>query len=499
MKRTLVTLAVAALLGACGGSDDGGTAASDPTVPDPSDPLDPSSPDGASAGAPGPSASGPDGTPVADAPSGATADPGTGAASGTGTVSPAVVPDGAPRALAAVIRSDTAATITWQAPTEAPADRPYAYEVRRDGAIVRPFRGFAVDDASSTTYVDDFLVGGRDYVYEVVAIANDDADFGEETRSPAASITLRTPGGYVPAADGSPPALDADNHVERLRYAFDVLNGSADGYGHDILSLPGYSDPRVAAPPAGREDDPVVTESASCTNGGTAEFAPYIFGYREVTYGWSYAFDDCQDGARVLDGDFFRSDSSRATARSEDGFTVDEQTRRLEFSGELQWAYSGSRAADSRFWNLGGVDYTVTEGDRAVFELRAASAGLYTVFPVQNSMSGSFRVRSDATDGQMLRVNVIETLRYDFHDIGAEGFTPPRFTDGVIEIAGEDGSTVTLDAGTGDLDTVEITLRAGDAVATFTESWSLWEDSIQCFPESTYGAEPLRGCLSPEG
>ena len=78
----------------------------------------------------------------------------------------------------------------------------------------------------------------------------------------------------TPSGDGSAPDVNADNHVALLGYVFDVFNGSADGYGHDILSLPGHSDPRVAAPPSGSESDVSETERASCGNGGTAGFAP---------------------------------------------------------------------------------------------------------------------------------------------------------------------------------------------------------------------------------
>jgi len=409
------------------------------------------------------------------------------------SVSAALIPEGGPLALTATIDSETSATISWEAPTAVTEDQPFAYEVRRDGVILREYAGGNSDDAVSTFYVDEFLVGGREYIYEVVAIAHAD-----ESRSAPSSITIRTAGGFEPATDGTPPDVNAENHAELLTYAFSVFNGSADGYGSTILALHGFSDPRYSEPLNQPEISDAPVEQVVCGNGGTAEFTPYLFGFQKVTTGWSSVFNNCQDGARVLDGDLERTVSSAFTVKS-DRFSVVDQSRRLDYSGTLVWEFAGSRAYDSREWRLRDVYYTVTDAEEVVFELRDADAHLFTV-TYSNSIDGHFRVRSIATRGKLLRVHVAQQLKIELNDGRFDSLEPPRFASGVLEIAGEDGSTLMLDADNGDIDTVEVTLRAGDEMTTLTQPWSIWGDQLLCYYNSDGpAADPRRGCLDPDG
>jgi|GEM_PF-3500795 len=404
-----------------------------------------------------------------------------------------LIPEGGPLALTATVDSETSATISWEAPTAVTEEQPYAYEVQRDGVILREYAGANSDDELSTFYVDEFLVGGREYTYEIVAIA-----YADESRSEPSSITITTGGGFEPATDGTPPDVNAENHAELLTYAFSIFNGSADDYGSTILAFHGFSDPRYSEPLNQPEISNALAEQVVCGNGGTAKFTPYLFGLLEVTSGWSSVFNNCQDGARVLDGDLERTVSSAVTVKS-DRFEVKDQARRLDYSGTLVWEFAGSRAYDSREWWLRDVHFTVTNGEEVVFELSDADAHLFTV-TYSNSIDGQFRVRSMATGGKFLRVHVAQELEIALNDGRFDSLEPPRFASGVLEIAGEDGSTLMLDADNGDIDTVEVTLRAGDEVMNLTQPWSIWEDQLLCYYSSDgSAANPRRGCLDPDG
>lgn len=50
---------------------------------------------------------------------------------------------------------------------------------------------------------------------------------------------------------------------------------------------------------------------------------------------------------------------------------------------------------------------------------------------------------------------------------------------GTIEITAEDGSSLLLNAATGDMSTVSITLENADASISTLENWSDWSDDLR--------------------
>ena len=104
---------------------------------------------------------------------------------GTGPTTPTAGGPAAPAELTGRVYSSTAAEIFWARPSEAGL----RHEVRRIGES-----GEVVITTDGRSYYDDALAAGREYRYEVVAIAPDGR------RSEASTITLTTLGSAAPPA-----------------------------------------------------------------------------------------------------------------------------------------------------------------------------------------------------------------------------------------------------------------------------------------------------------
>ena len=134
--------------------------------------------------------------------------------------------------------------------------------------------------------------------------------------------TFTSTGGEAPVRDTGfgPARLSQANHEAAVSKVFGVYSGRA--YGTELFALPRYPmlEPRRIV---GSADQGSTSQQDTCSNGGTANLSMDWSGSRVTTFERRAAFDDCQFGELLLDGeiekgttDNYRIVSSGLTTRT---------------------------------------------------------------------------------------------------------------------------------------------------------------------------------------
>ena len=365
--------------------------------------------------------------------------------SSSGDKAPGAIPT-APTNLTYTVQSHEA-KLFWTASTD--DGLVIGYDIFRDGVLIKEL-------LEANSFSDTMLEPATIYQYSVIAVDDDGND------SMPSNVEVTT-------LDGAPlsPVINRTNHVELLRHVFDIYTGNA--YIAEIATLPDWSDPSYAGFPTTESIETNIT----CLNGGTARFTPFV---RESDHGsdfWEFEFDDCQDDAVVLDGQLhreFRSSSGgwgKSVASS--GLSINGQSQQLQYSGTVDEGVSFTlrRSASD-------VNYYVFDGISS-FALSSANTGFinYPAVGGPFMISGAFTVRSDTTDNRPLHAEVLQEI--DVWPLSSEWSNS-----GVLELTGDDGSKLVLNADNGDFQSVAIEISNGDGdKKTFTQPWSLWAEDLR--------------------
>ena len=183
---------------------------------------------------------------------------------------------------------------------------------------------------------------------------------------------------------GMVATINVDNHVELLGAIFDLFTGNS--YRDEVLMLPGYSDTTVDA----ENVSPLsVEESIVCSNGGTATFTPEgPSGFNVITTSLTFQFDNCQDGATLLEGELIQTRRNDGLVKIEStGFTAVSQSEQIHYSGSAESLLRGT----SRNWSTDDVNYSVT-APSTTFELSGSTDFRNGLFSA--AMRGSYTIRS---------------------------------------------------------------------------------------------------------
>lgn len=342
------------------------------------------------------------------------------------------------------------------------------YDIFRDGVLVQ-------EQLDANSFFEDLLTPSTTYQYQVVAVD----DHGNQSLPAEHVLTTDSNGDVVDPGNNTGDIITVDNHIELLRYVFDILTGGV--YVADMMQLPGYPDPAY--------DDFAVTgdsevEMTTCINGGAATFTPfYNAGQWELVTGWDFEFDNCQYDVNVYDGMLDRIDTGNGTRfdLNSTGLKISSQSESTQFSGQVEYQPWGSRGGGpEKYMNVNDVDYSVTNTAES-FELMDATFGM-SVSPNGAGLRGMFSVSSLATNGQRLDVNLI--LSYNIFDCGVESCSentsrPEFFQEGVLQLTAENGDSLLLDTATGDHRTVSIEITSGDVTETIVQPWWIWRENIK--------------------
>lgn len=128
-----------------------------------------------------------------------------------------------------------------------------------------------------------------------------------------------------------------------------------------------------------------------------------------------------------------------------------------------------------------GLNYFFTYPDGS---LRVSDANTRMVRRFdRGSMEGSFTMRRDDNDFAQINVQTDTRFTFDLASVVDQGSQRHlwKYTTGQLRLlAPQDGSSVVVDANTGDFNTVNVTISNAQESMSFTENWGDWQDALFC-------------------
>lgn len=349
------------------------------------------------------------------------------------------------------------------------------------------FTAHGIESESCVSLLNEKLVVGNAACGEI----NDGVDPGVQYNplstaakpSPSVDLTFYSDprGGFYSYWQ---PVITMDNHVSLLKNIFAIYSGKL--YGDEILTAPDYSDPAYEGAPRLMPNSPeLLSQEANivCSNGGTAHFTPETQGYyKDNLLTWNFVFDNCQDGIALLNGQLKR-EIYEGLFVSSSGFSRDDQTKAIEYSGKISNARDIPWETTKVNINLkyNGFSLVHYNGD---IEIKNSTTRLRHGWPRIDYLNGKFSVKADWTQDRMLTARVLSNLTLD-RRVGAGATVPDDivlFETGRLELSAGRNNTLLLDADTGDINTVSITITKNGSTSSVIQPWSLWTDSLFYIP-----------------
>ncbi|WP_157736501.1 hypothetical protein [Granulosicoccus antarcticus] len=315
-----------------------------------------------------------------------------------------------------------------------------------------------------------------------------------------------------PVIEPSEGLINRDNHVELLSQAFSVYTGKV--YGDTLPGIPqafmeSHPSTEIEVPPATlNEGESAVLFQYACDNGGVLQNLDTVYDFGDTTR--TFTWNDCLDDTVVRSGTL----SSREN-------NVGGYYRDLMFSSYNGDFVSGDTiVASGKFgsisdsnidpstiridrWTNQGVNYSF-KNESTFLEVGNASTDTFyrwldrtdDVFIAE--LDGSFQLSSSLTEQHTVEVLTREKLFVNITLDGSFDFIEVRpsvpypdvpawsFTSGEIQITADDGSSLRLNAESGDTQTAQITLlQGGIELESFQQPWSLWRDVLTSVQKDT--------------
>jgi len=375
-----------------------------------------------------------------------------------------------PGNLSAQVYSSTAAELFWDRATDDVLVS--GYDVYRNDEKI-------VTNRDATSFFDDTLQPGQRYDYSVVAVDNDG------NRSEFTNVTVNTPGN---PADGS--IINKQNHVELISKIFGIYVG--DGYTDPLEQISEFFI-------EGRNEDFSFIDVYTCESGQYEQELDPTSTNAGVFF--TFDFDECVFDNELHNGYVSGQDGARGLSFSTDQFFT-------QPTGSDKYAlYSGS----FQIWNtqtgffdqIHSFDTSDVSLGLATDEFDLTLQDMNTSFAYGSSnrdldeawLRGGFIANLDHFDGQSIVASTPVEFSYKLNFRGdgqeIEGLPPIEdpvtavfrnnwvFTTGQLQLLGEDGSTLLLDANNGDRHTVTVAITNDQGTETFTQPWSLWQDDLR--------------------
>ena len=274
------------------------------------------------------------------------------------------------------------------------------------------------------------------------------------------------------ATDGN--AITAANYEAIVGTAFGIYTGAK--YGATVLAFPGTGEllsmpEEVDAAEGSRSREDV------CVNGGTARYAVEWRGSRVVSFDRRGAWDGCQIGSLVIDGELeHRSTDTVAIASS--GVAARWDITDVAFSGGVGYgAGNNYGGAYGHWWTASELDFEIeTEG--LAYRIEGATTE-FSLDPAARTLRGGFAFSDAASAGRSIAASTPVPLTGP--TFAPEGGVP-TFEAGVLRLDGGDGSSVTIDAANGDAASARVTLVTAGGTDTFDKPWADWDRPLQFLP-----------------
>jgi len=279
-----------------------------------------------------------------------------------------------------------------------------------------------------------------------------------------------------PSFDEGQQFVNRDNHEAVVTAAFNALTG-------DSMQSRLAQIPYLPTAFGGNSNvDNLTEESFACANGGTATITTFT-GDFSSTYDATY--DNCQLGNDVFTGAVFVTDNGESI-----GY-VSPAGLQAQFGAEASMVFSGSAKVSccqsiyDQEWESEGLNFQLDESGRVLAIQDSEST---FTDGVENNfrsafLNGSLTLTSTASFNQTLTVTVDETFSFD-SDAGLSqaelvalksGWS---FNQGKMTILATDGSSIVLDADSGDDSTVKVTVVSAQGSETFDQPWSVWQTAL---------------------
>lgn len=282
----------------------------------------------------------------------------------------------------------------------------------------------------------------------------------------------------VVAGDGpvvpSNETINSGNYKEIISKILQVFTGSPK-YTDDLYALPNYID----------FDNDTPSGEYNCLASGT-----YTIEHYNTTRGdgMNFEFDECSVGAIFMKGglaayDFLGSEIVEGTSFSENAASKYGPYVRQSISGTAarapgQWS---AQALDYYFYTFADINDGNFSWSRVVSSGGSFSTAIEGSFSYLGGYPGSELELSAEAVGLSIALSPADTstLQGDYDYLDATPFMAVFPDKGTIEITAEDGSSLLLNAATGDMSTVSITLENADASISTLENWSDWSDDLR--------------------
>jgi len=281
---------------------------------------------------------------------------------------------------------------------------------------------------------------------------------------------------FIEGSTGVEPTINSGNYRAIVKQALEVFSGQA-------------FDDRLALFPYFLNSDFTGNSrtqlTLDCDNGGTHD--QYLLLTPSSINKMEAQFRNCLWSKGAL-GNGDRLDGRIGDTYSPGGHdrffldfnaTISGQAR-MEVDGQHRTGCCGSGAE----METNNLDYYFSYPEGS---LRVTNANTYfNRSSIGGNLEGSFTMQTDVTDLQDVFVESEQPLTYDLASVGEQGDLRYLhvFNSGILKLtAPGDGSSVTIDAGTGDFTTVSVLISSGTESLTISDTWRDWRDALACTRE----------------
>jgi|GEM_PF-4361936 len=283
--------------------------------------------------------------------------------------------------------------------------------------------------------------------------------------------------GSTTGADVEVGILNKSNFSKVLTQVFEVYSGAA--YDKRLTTMPYFKVDGFQCDNAGEY---LLSDSFEWRSNATAELGDDVV---------EAVIKQCQMGGDTVNGSIKTEFDGQDTQVSFDTLTATfEPSGTMSVNGEYEFSCCDNRLES---FKTNDTNYSIAYdgGNLAVTTLETE---LTSNWPEQGLLAGSFTMQPPVTNGEALEVSTAEDLSFSFDNLTAADAANYRdtwsFTSGRIVVVANDGSSVELNAVTGDPATVFVTIDNGTNTEVIEEQWSQWLPAINFKPGARFNTQP---------
>ncbi|MGQ7848402.1 hypothetical protein ACUNV4_28145 [Granulosicoccus sp. 3-233] len=272
----------------------------------------------------------------------------------------------------------------------------------------------------------------------------------------------------------STATINSGNYKEIISTVLQVFTG-----------IPEYTDDLYALPNFIEFDDDTAPGVHYCRSAGS-----YTIDNYNTTRGngHGFVFDECLVNASLMEGSLTSYDFLGSEIVEGDSFSESSASR---YGPYLTYSVSGSTSRAQGQWSAQALDYfshafaQIENGDyswsRVVSSGGAFSTAIEGTFSYQEVYTHNGTDTSAEAVDMFIQLSPTETseLQGDYDYLDATPFKNVFPDQGTIEITAKDGSRLLMNAATGDMSTVSVSLENDDVSFSTLENWADWSSELR--------------------